>query len=178
MKNKISRLVVPFVLVYLFWNTPIKIFSGYYSQSENIWKDILMQMFIPTNMYLWYLEALFFDFVLAYLLCKYTKKTWMINTTSFAVYMAVLFLERATAVTTLFGNPLRYLLWFVFGMNLNKYGKVAKNHLNRFKWGGGTAPCGALDHWLLWTRIPSTFGLACKRFIFGKCGNSNCVGDL
>ena len=60
----------------------------------------------------------------------------MINTTSFAVYMAVLFLERATAVTTLFGNPLRYLLWFVFGMNLNKYDKVAKNYLNRFKWGG------------------------------------------
>ena len=135
-KNKISRLVVPFVFVYLFWNTPIKIFSGYYSQSENIWKDILMQMFIPTNMYLWYLEALFFDFVFAYLLCKYAKKTWMINTTSFAVYMAVLFLERATAVTTLFGNPLRYLLWFVFGMNLNKYDKVAKNYLNRFKWGG------------------------------------------
>ena len=24
-KNKISRLVVPFVFVYLFWNTPIKI---------------------------------------------------------------------------------------------------------------------------------------------------------
>ncbi len=41
-KNKISRLVVPFVFVYLFWNTPIKIFSGYYKQSENIWKDILM----------------------------------------------------------------------------------------------------------------------------------------
>lgn len=59
----------------------------------------------PTNMYLWYLEALFFDFALAYLLCKYAKKTWMINTTSFAVHMAVLFLESATAVTTLFGNP-------------------------------------------------------------------------
>ena len=135
-KNKISRLVVPFVLVYLFWNTPIKIISGYYSQSENIWKDILMQMPFQTNMYLWYLEALFFDFVLAYLLCKYVKKMWMINTASFVVYLAVRFLERATVVTTLFGNPLRYLLWFVFGMNLNKYGKVAKNYLNRFKWGG------------------------------------------
>lgn len=101
-KNKISRLVVPFVFVYLFWNTPIKIFSGYYNQSENIWKDIL---FNATNMYLWYLEALFFDFVLAYLLCKYAKKTWTINTILFAVHMAVLFLESATAVTTLFGNP-------------------------------------------------------------------------
>ena len=95
-----------------------------------------MQMLIPTNMYLWYLEALFFDFVLAYLLCKYVKKMWMINTASFAVYLVVRFLERSTVATTLFGNPLRYLLWFVFGMNLNKYGKVAKNYLNRFKWGG------------------------------------------
>lgn len=136
-----------------------------------------MQMPFQTNMYLWYLEALFFDFVLAYLLCKYVKKMWMINTASFVVYLAVRFLERATVVTTLFGNPLRYLLWFVFGMNLNKYGKVAKNYLNRFKW-GGTALCGALDHWLLWTRVPSTFSLACKRFIFGKCGNPNCVGGL
>ena len=67
-KNKATRLIVPFVLVYLFWNTPVKIVSGYYSKSPNIWKDILMQMLIPTNMYLWYLEALFFDFVLAYLL--------------------------------------------------------------------------------------------------------------
>ena len=136
MKNKISRLIVPFIFVYLFWNTPIKIISGYYNQSENIFKDILMQMFIPTNMYLWYLEALFFDFVLAYLLCKYVKKTWMINTVSFTVYLVVRFLERATVFTTLFGNPLRYLLWFIFGMNLNKYGKVAKNHLNRFRFWG------------------------------------------
>ena len=135
-KNKATRLIVPFVLVYLFWNTPVKIVSGYYSKSTNIWKDILMQMLIPTNMYLWYLEALFFDFVLAYLLCKYVKKMWMINTASFAVYLVVRFLERSTVATTLFGNPLRYLLWFVFGMNLNKYGKVAKNYLNIFKWGG------------------------------------------
>lgn len=176
MKNKISRLVVPFVFVYLFWNTPINFLD--ITVSQKIYGNIfLMQMFIPTNIYLWYLEALLFDFVLAYLLCKYTKKTLMINTTSFVVYMAVLFLERATVVTTLFGNPLRYLFWFVFGMNLNKYGKVAKNHINRFKW-GGTAPCSALNHWLLWIRILSTFSLACKRFIFGKCGNSNCVGDL
>ena len=70
------------------------------------------------------------------LLCKYVKKMWMINTASFAVYLVVRFLERSTVATTLFGNPLRYLLWFVFGMNLNKYGKVAKNYLNRFKWGG------------------------------------------
>lgn len=126
-KNKAARLIVPFVLVYLFWNTPVKMLSGYYRQSTNICKDILMQMLIPTNMYLWYLEALFVDFLLAYILFVYVKNIWSINVVAFAFYLAAQFLGKVTVATELFGNPLRYLLWFTFGMSLNKIGDMFKN---------------------------------------------------
>ena len=133
-----------------------------------------MQMLIPTNMYLWYLEALFIDFVIVYVLFTYVKNIWMINMIAFAFYLVAQFLGKVTVATELFGNPLRYLFWFTFGMSLNKIGNMFKN---KFR-GGGTASCSALGFWLFWIRIPSTFGLACKRFIFSKCGNFNCVDGL
>lgn len=118
--NKISRLLVPFVVVYLLWNTPIKILSGFYSQSTNLLRDIAMQMIIPTNVYLWYLEALFIDFIIAFLLYRTQKKCGWLMAFAFVIYLLVQFLGRFTMITRVFGNPLRYLLWFILGMNMEK----------------------------------------------------------
>lgn len=130
--NKASRLLIPFVIVYLFWNTPIKLISGYYSSSISLWKDILMQMLIPTNMYLWYLEALFIDFILAYLLCKILPKLCQVNAATVCIYLldrCIYVYTRAATLTMIFGNPMRYLLWFVIGMNIERIVVVLKNQL-------------------------------------------------
>lgn len=127
LKNKASRLLVPFAVVYLFWNTPIKILSGYYTGSENIIKDIAMQMLIPTNMYLWYLEALFLDFILGYLISRIFPKMWQVNTAAICIYLVVMFAGRVTTAHMLFGNPLRYLLWFILGMNIERITNTLKS---------------------------------------------------
>lgn len=87
-----------------------------------------MQMVIPTNMYLWYLEALFLDFILAYVICRIFPKMWQVNAVAVCIYLAVMFAGKVTTLTMLF-NPLRYLFWFVLGMNMKRITHTLKSKL-------------------------------------------------
>lgn len=65
--NKYKRLIIPFALTTTFLSVPIKLLSGYYSQSENILEDIILgQYLLMGNSHLWFVVALFGIFMLAY----------------------------------------------------------------------------------------------------------------
>lgn len=71
--KKTKRLLVPFIAVWIFWNLPVKYFSGYY-HGVSI-KGMLLQLIFPSCVYLWYLECLFFVFVIASFVCKLETKS-------------------------------------------------------------------------------------------------------
>lgn len=63
--KKAKRLLIPFFVVWLCWNMPIKYLTGYYN-GVSIGRAF-EQMIFPSSVYLWYLECLFCVFILAYL---------------------------------------------------------------------------------------------------------------
>lgn len=65
-KIKARKLLVPCLIVWLFWNIPLKYLSSYYN--DVIFYKWFAQILMPYNVYLWYLEALFFVFIIAYIL--------------------------------------------------------------------------------------------------------------
>lgn len=71
-KIEIIQILVPFIAVWIFWNLPVKYFSGYY-HGVSI-KGMLLQLIFPSCVYLWYLECLFFVFVIASFVCKLETK--------------------------------------------------------------------------------------------------------
>lgn len=56
--RKLKRLLIPFITVWIIWNMPLKFFTGYYEGISIL--GILMQMIFPKDVYLCYLESLFF----------------------------------------------------------------------------------------------------------------------
>jgi fucose 4-O-acetylase-like acetyltransferase len=61
--KKYKRLIIPFLLTTTFVAIPTKFISGYYSESTNIIKDMILgQYLIMGNTHLWYCVALFFCF--------------------------------------------------------------------------------------------------------------------
>lgn len=73
--NKAKRLLVPFILVTVFYQIPIKYFSGYYVYSESILKDMLLgQILLMGNSHLWFLVALFICFMVFWCIYPFFKK--------------------------------------------------------------------------------------------------------
>ena len=68
---KTKRLLVPYVLCTMFWVVPIKYFSGYWGNSTNVLKDILLgQFFLYGNSHLWFLWVLFIVTVITWIFRK------------------------------------------------------------------------------------------------------------
>lgn len=73
-KAKALRLLVPFVLVTLFWLLPLKYFSGYYSLSESVIKDMFLgQIIFFDNCHLWYIVSLFWIFLITWIIDRSTQ---------------------------------------------------------------------------------------------------------
>lgn len=52
---------------------------------------------------------------------------WQVNTAAICIYLVVMFAGRVTTAHMLFGNPLRYLLWFILGMNIERITNTLKS---------------------------------------------------
>lgn len=113
-KAKAKRLLVPFFVVWLFWNLPIKYLTNYYDGVDV--KGILLQMIFPASVYLWYLECLFFVFVIAHFICKMKiENQIMIVGIS---YIIGIVLYRKLDQYHVLGDPLYYLFWFYIGYRI------------------------------------------------------------
>ena len=70
-KNKTTRLLIPFLLVSVFYSFPLKYISGYWKGTESVIKDFFVgQILLQGNTYLWFLPALFILFLLFYVIIK------------------------------------------------------------------------------------------------------------
>lgn len=117
-RNKAKRLLVPFAVVYFIWNIPIKLISGYY-EGQNFCKAFLGQILFPNGMYLWYLEAIFLIFILAYFLNEKFSFLQQFCITLLLWFVGIQ-IERHAGYYVPLGNPFKYFLWFWIGMNLNR----------------------------------------------------------
>ena len=118
--NKAKRLMIPFFIVWLFYDVPIKIFTGYYN-IEPIYK-ILLQIIAPSGLYLWYLEALFIVFAMIYPIDK-IRNSLLKSGVIFILWCIGVVLYKKLGFYHIFGDPLYYLLWFYIGMNIEKIRK-------------------------------------------------------
>ena len=71
--TKAKRLLAPMLFVWLIWNIPIKMLTGYYMGMNHPLLSAMMQIAFPNAVYLWFLEALFCCFVMDYIITKYIK---------------------------------------------------------------------------------------------------------
>lgn len=145
--KKAKRLLIPFIAVWIFWNLPVKYFSGYY-HGVSI-KGMLLQLIFPSCVYLWYLECLFFVFVIASFVCKLETKKQIIIV-SFCWCIGVILYKGLDQYHVL-GDPLYYLLWFYLGYRLENMIEWLKKHNI---WKDSSILC--------------LFGLVCLSFIVDK----------
>ena len=69
LRNKIRRLLVPFLAVTVIYSSPLKYLSGYWDGSSSLFTDIFIgQILVQGNTHLWFLAALFCEFILFWLL--------------------------------------------------------------------------------------------------------------
>ena len=122
--KKAKRLLIPFLAVWFFWNLPIKYFSGYYAGVSI--KGMLLQLIFPSCVYLWYLECLFFVFLIASFICKLEIKKQIVAVT-FCWCMGVVLYKKLDQYHVL-GDPLYYLLWFYLGYRLENIIVWLKKH--------------------------------------------------
>ena len=113
--NKYKRLIIPFALTTTFLSVPIKLLSGYYSQSENILEDIIFgQYLLMGNSHLWFVVALFGIFILAY----FIEQRKMHAHTFFWVILLIISwigLWHKTPSVLSINAVLRYLIFFMSG---------------------------------------------------------------
>lgn len=118
MNKKAKSLLIPFIVVTLFYSTPIKFASGYFNESTNIFKDIFVgQILIQGNTHLWYLLSLLVIFIVAYLYLKNMKvKQWVL-----LLFLVALSTGSGKLNIVLVSSVCQFTLWFYVGMLFEKY---------------------------------------------------------
>ena len=112
--KKAKRLLIPLIVVWILWNFPIKYFTGYYTNVST--SKIFIQLIFPASVHLWYLECLFFVFILAFYIVKFSKKVqefivFILWGVGIVVYMRL-------GQCHPLGDPLYYLGWFYLGYRI------------------------------------------------------------
>lgn len=109
---KAKRLLIPFVIVTLLYSFPLKLVSGYYAESENILKDLILgQLLIQGNSHLWFLIALFLIFLWIFALESKIKGK---KISKFLILFLLAELSQLVSLKLL-QYPLQYAVWFYAG---------------------------------------------------------------
>lgn len=133
LKDKIKRLLVPFLFFGLFWMVPIKwlvSYSGYENQSI-LSIVILKTLWGSDNGHLWFLEALFLVFAVMYFVCAYVykRKSNLLNIIVFGCTLLLSFFSDKFHMAPALKNMVLYIFWFYIGFLLNYYNAfVTKGH--------------------------------------------------
>ncbi len=110
--KKAKRLLIPFVLVTLFWQIPLKAVSGYFQ--HDIKNAIFGQLLLFGNSHLWFLVVLFIIFV-AVAFIEYFNITKISIIIAGACFIIGFFLEGNMALLAF-----QYGIWFYFGVLFEK----------------------------------------------------------
>lgn len=124
--NKSKRLLLPFFVVWIVWNIPIKYVTEYYNCIDSY--KIFLQILVPFNVYLWYLICLYLVFVLIYIIeSKLNGHKCAIFCGIIVSFFIGIIYQRMGSTMVVLGNPLKYMIWFYMGQLLNKGFLVLKN---------------------------------------------------
>ncbi len=127
LKNKISRLIIPYILVSILYNIPILWCTNYFE--KNAYNVILYLIGFGKN-HLWYLVALFFIFVLTYIcnfilkrFMKVQKKTAIVAMMMPALIMYLLndYMGIHVPEIAYIDRVAKYWMWFLIGMILVEF---------------------------------------------------------
>lgn len=118
LKKKSKNLLIPFCVITILYAIPIKFISGYFNQSKDIAKDILVgQIMLQGNTHLWYLLTLFVIFVIAYLGERNIKTKQSI----FLLFLIIISIGSGKIAIKLVSYICRFGLWFYVGMLFEEY---------------------------------------------------------
>ena len=110
---------MPFIVVTLFYSVPLKYISGYYSNSGNIFKDVVVgQVLVQGNTHLWFLPVLFVIFIIIYALEKTLR-----NSAGGGIALSLFVASYASVFIPIgiVSNALYYALWFYAGYRFEDY---------------------------------------------------------
>jgi len=107
-RNKIKRLLIPFIIFSVLYTLPLKYFSNYF-QNITLIRAISGQVFLLGNSHLWYLYALFIIFLLAYYILRIE-----INIFTYVILYFAHFISSKITLA-LISAPLQYFFWFSLG---------------------------------------------------------------
>ena len=119
------------LFVWVAWNIPIKMVSGYYSGLKHPIIQSLLQIIFPNAVYLWFLEALFFCFIMDYILEKYVKKFELRLLIVGLCALIGLFFYKYMRQIVPFGNPFKWLIWFWLGHYIDSIRKNLNETLQK-----------------------------------------------
>ncbi len=108
LKNKMKRLLFPFIIFSVLYTLPLKYLSNYFVDIS-FSRAFIGQIFLLGNSHLWYLYALFVIFLIAYYILK--KEVNIFNYLIVYVIHVISFLVKFTLISA----PLQFLLWFSLG---------------------------------------------------------------
>ena len=108
LKNKMKRLLLPFIIFSVLYTLPLKYLSNYFVDIS-FSRAFIGQIFLLGNSHLWYLYALFVIFLIAYYILK--KEVNIFNYLIVYVIHVISFLVKFTLISA----PLQFLLWFSLG---------------------------------------------------------------
>ena len=115
--DKAKRLLVPFLVVGVLYSFPLKLVTGYFSESENVVADLILgQLLIQGNTHLWFLPAMFVNFLLCYILQRYVKIPWPVVLSVLAVVSVLVWDFQIYLVA----YPLRFTCWFYGGYQFER----------------------------------------------------------
>lgn len=113
--KKFERLIMPCVFVWICWNIPIKYFSDYYTGVKPYYWFV--QMVFPECVYLWFLESLFFVFIITYIIAKLKIPERFKMSIIFGLWLiSIVYSCIYGNDWIIFGNPFKYTFWFAVGL--------------------------------------------------------------
>ena len=113
-QKKSKRLLIPALIVFLFYYLPIMFFTGYYNSFD---LTVMWQIIFPGGNYLWFLESLYICYIFIWILNRWKTNTEAIKyvLVVFVWIIGIFFWKKAVEFVP-FGNPFRYFLWFYLGI--------------------------------------------------------------
>ena len=126
---KLKRLIMPFIIVTLLYSVPIKYISGYFSNSKNIFKDIIIgQLLIQGNTHLWFLPTLFLIFIVVYLVInKNIKKQYIL-----LIFLALNIISNVIDINIIY-RVFHYLIYFMIGFYFEDKRAIINDKINNSK---------------------------------------------
>lgn len=126
-KNKIKRLLIPFIIFSILYTLPLKYVSNYFENITLI-RAISSEVFLLGNSHLWYLYALFIIFLLAYYILRIEMNIF----TYVILYFSHLIGSKITLL--LISTPLKYFFWFSLGFLFESKREKWNDRILKNKW--------------------------------------------